>query len=200
MSKMNYFRRYDKDGNCEVICTRCFLTLGVASELAAVREIEALHTCGRMTDHERFARMLDNEDSFSRQSTMILNRVERLFGKSGKLGDLDLSIIFFSVVVLLYVLPTALELAAVQHLNPWLAVIFPGDLIGCAWLVAIFKLRRTGWFLYLTLTACESCLYVSHFMTANALVWVVDLVPTLAVLGMILHVRLANEDRLLTLS
>ena len=197
---MNYYRRYDKDGNCEVICTRCFLTLGVASGLAAVREIEALHACGKITDHERFARMLDDADPFSRQLTMAWNRVERLFGKSGKLGDLNLSIIFFSVAVLLYALPTAVELAAVQHLNPWLAVIFPGDLIGCAWLVAIFKLRRAGWFLYLMLTACESCLYVSHFMTANALVWVVDLVPTLAVLGMILHVRLANEARLLPLS
>lgn len=200
MSKMNYFRRYDKDGNCEVICTRCFLTLGVANGLAAIREIEAQHACGRMTDHERFTRMLDNEESFSRQSAMALNRVERLFGKSGRLGEFSLSIIFFSVVILLYALPTAVELAAVQHLNPWLAVIFPGDLIGCAWLVAIFKLRRTGWFLYLALTACESCLYVSHFMTANALVWVVDLVPTLAVLGMILYVRVANAARLVPLS
>ena len=127
-------------------------------------------------------------------------RVESLFGKSGRLGEFSLSIIFFSVVILLYALPTAVELAAVQHLNPWLAVIFPGDLIGCAWLVAIFKLRRTGWFLYLALTACESCLYVSHFMTANALVWVVDLVPTLAVLGMILYVRVANAARLVPLS
>jgi hypothetical protein len=81
--------------------------------------------------------------------------------------------------------PTFVELLAAQRLNPWLGVILSGDLIGGMWLIAVFKMRRTGLSLYLLLIACEGSLYEFHILTINALLWIVDIVPTLAVAAII---------------
>ncbi len=64
-------------------------------------------------------------------------------------------------------------------------------------LIAVFKMRRAGLFLYLFLTACESGLYAFHIVAASALLWIVDLVPTLVVAGIILRRRLATTGRLI---
>lgn len=76
-----------------------------------------------------------------------------------------------------------IKLLAARHLNPWLAIILPGDIAGCAWLFGVFKMQKTGLILYLLLTACEGCLYVSNIVSADALIWIADLVPTLIVAG-----------------
>jgi hypothetical protein len=61
-------------------------------------------------------------------------------------------------------------------------------------------MRRTGLYLYLVLTACEGSLYAFHVVRANALLWMVDIVPTLAVAAIILRVRLSTTARLIPLS
>lgn len=195
---MNYYRRYDRDGACEVICIRCFLTVGTAKGLATIREMEALHICGGKAVQERQTATLAGGSFAKRPSAFPRNEVERLFGPSGKLRTLNLSVLFLSVVTLLYVVPTMAELLAAQRLNPWFSVILPGDMVGCAWLIAVFKMRRTGLILYLLLTACEASLYTFHIVTANALPWIVDVVPTLTVVAIILRVRLGASVRLVS--
>ena len=37
---MDYYYRHLGDGRCEVICTRCFETVGVASGIDAIRDLE----------------------------------------------------------------------------------------------------------------------------------------------------------------
>jgi hypothetical protein len=148
--------------------------------------MEALHICGGKAAQD--------------QSASSGNQVERLFGPSGKLKTLSISILLLSIATLLYAVPTVLELLAAQRLDPWFGVILPGDIIGCALLVAVFRMHRTGLSLYLLLTACEGSLYAFHIVTANALPWMVDIVPTLAVTAIILRVRLASAARLIPLS
>ena len=105
------------------------------------------------------------------------------------------------IVSLLYVLPTVIKLLAARHLNPWLAIILPGDLAGCAWLFGVFKMQKTGLILYLLLTACEGCLYVSNTVSADALIWIADVVPTLIVAGIIVfRLQLENTKPLLPIS
>jgi hypothetical protein len=105
------------------------------------------------------------------------------------------------IVSLLYVLPSVIELLATRHLNPWLAVILPGDIAGCAWLFGVFKMQRTGLILYLLLTACEGCLYVSNIVSVGALIWITDLVPTLIAAGIItFRLQFENTKPLLPIS
>ena len=93
-----------------------------------------------------------------------------------------------------YALPTALELAARHALNPWLAVILPGDLIGCAMLAGLLRKPRTGVFLYLLLTAIEALTYMGGVMRGRQLVWFADLVPTLLVLFLLLRIKLRTWE------
>ncbi len=192
---MKFYHRYDENGTCEVICTSCFLTLGFAERLADVKEMESRHVCRRRAIHERLAARLPNDHSSGTESRSALNRIP-----GSLLRPANTSILLLSVIFLFYALPTILEFLAARHLSPWLAIILPGDLIGCACLIAIFKAYRTGTILYLLLTAGESYLYASHTVAANALLWVVDLVPALCVAAMILRVRPANTTQHTVLS
>lgn len=191
---MNYYRRYDENGNCEVICMRCFATVGIANGLSAARKIEALHVCGRSTDHD-LPKVIPIDTGVSGLSRLILNPVERMFGPSGKLKNLNTWMLFLLAVLLLYAIPTVFELAATKHFNPWLAVILPGDAIGCACLVIAFRMPKLGLALYLLLTICEAALYRSGIVAARDLIWIVDLIPTLTVGCLIMRVRIPNKLR-----
>jgi hypothetical protein len=175
---MNYYRRYKEDGTCEVVCTGCFHTLGVANGLAAVREIESQHQCARKAVSATNCEMLPQDD----RSRLSLSRLIPFFGRMRHLRRTNLTILLFSIVILSYALPTVIESLAAQHLSPWLAVILPGDLAGCICLAIMFRMRNVGVLLYLLLTICESYLYLSHVVSVNTLVWITDLVPTFTVI------------------
>lgn len=183
---MNFYYLYDESGNYEVICTRCFTSMGIANGLNAARRIQAIHVCGRT------AQVIPIGRDGRRPSKSIMSPVERLFGPSGKLRNLNTSILFLAVVFLLYAVPTILEVAATKHLNPWLAVVLPGDVVGCACLITVFKMPRTGLILYMVLTICEAALYGLHMVAARELIWVVDLVPTVTAACLIMLVRIPN--------
>lgn len=193
---MNYYRRYDENGNCEVICTRCFATVGTANDLSAARKIEALHVCGRNTDEDA-PKIIAIDRAIGSSST--LPRVDSLFGAAVKLKAPNTPILFLVVLFFLYVLPTVLELLATKRFNPWLAVILPGDLIGCACLITVFRMPRTGVALYLLLTICEAALYGSKVVAARDLIWIVDLVPTVIVACLIMRTRMLHGVRHTTL-
>lgn len=196
MVPMNCYLIYSKDGTCEVVCTRCFLKLGTAEGLDAARELDALHVCPGKAARDELARMFSQHDSSAIWSMSIKSRIRRIFRQWSTLQVRDILIALVSVVSLLYVLPTVVELVAAHSLSPWLAIILPGDVVGCAWLIFGFKMQKTGLILYVLLTVCESCLYAFHVVSANALVWIVDLVPTLVVAGMTLRLRMASKFRL----
>lgn len=195
---MDYYRRYDRHGGCEVICTRCFVTVGTAMGQAAVKKMEAFHVCGARVAQHRQPALVTGQSFVKLSSSSGLN--ERLFGPSGKLKTLNVPFLFLSVVTLLYAVPTIIELLAARRLNPWLGVILPGDLVGCACLITVFKRRRAGLVLYLLLTACEASLYTFHLMTANVLLWIVDVVPTLVVATILVRWRLAITGRPILIS
>jgi hypothetical protein len=96
---------------------------------------------------------------------------------------------YVTIVFFAYALPTAVEFIATQHFNPWIASILPGDIVGCLCLAAIFKLRRTAVLLYLTLTVLEALFFQLDLVSAHALIWIVDLVPTLVLLRLAAHIR-----------
>lgn len=185
---MDYYRRYDEEGNCEVICTCCFSTVGNANSLSNAKKIEAFHVCARNTDLDA-PKIIPIDSAVGRAPASFLNPVERMFGPSGKLKNLNTWILFLLTGLLLYAIPTVFELAATKHLNPWLAVIVPGDAIGCACLMTAFRMPRTGLALYLLLTTCEAALFGFHIVSAKDLVWIVDLIPTIAVACLIMRVR-----------
>jgi hypothetical protein len=175
---MNYHRRYHRDGSCEVICTRCFLTLGLAKHHRAAQEIEMQHVCKRTTGVAL--------------SKIYANPGRPVSFLSGGLWQLNIVLLFLTVAVALYLLPTVAEFAAEKYVSPWVATILFGDLAGCVCLAAVFNMRRTGLLLYVFLTGCEGALYASHALSPNALTWLVDVVPTLVVAGKIARLRSAH--------
>ena len=162
---MDYYRRFSEDGAYEVICTRCFLTVGQATELDAVRKLEEHHVCVEKA-----------KTSASRDETRWADR-------------LKMAMILSLVLFLLYVAPTAIEFSASRTINPWLSIILFGDFTGCAWLFAFFRLRKMAALLYLSLTACEALLYAYHVVPLSAIAWTVDIVPTVAVAAIVLKMQ-----------
>jgi hypothetical protein len=201
MTTMNCYLLYKKDGTCEVICTRCFVTLGVADRSDSVREMEALHFCDRTVAPKHRPSIVSIRGSSDTRLTPISIPIERIIDSYGTRAAPNLWMALLIIVSLLYVLPTVVELLAARHLNPWLAIILPGDIAGCAWLFGIFKMQRTALILYLLLTACEAGLYVSNVVSAGALIWIADLVPTLIVAGIIVfRLQFENTKPLLPIS
>jgi CHASE2 domain-containing sensor protein len=91
-------------------------------------------------------------------------------------------------------MPTLAEYSAAHAFNPWLSVILPGDLAGCAVLVGLLRLPRTGVLIYLLLTSAEALCCASGVPLTAQLVWWVDLVPTLLVLTLVLRLKLRNRS------
>jgi hypothetical protein len=196
---MNCYLLHKKDGTCEVICTRCFVKLGAADRTDAVREMEALHVCDRTVAPKHLPSIVPIRGSSD--TLLTPSQIHRLFDSYGARPTPNLWTALLLIVSLLYVLPTVIEVLAARHLNPWLAIILPGDIAGCAWLFGVFKMQRTGLILYLLLTACEACLYVSNIVSVDSLIWIADLVPTVIVAGIIVfRLQFENTKPLLPIS
>lgn len=191
---MKYYYYYGKNGSCEVTCTRCFIKLGIATDLSAIRQLEARHICGETAAHD--------QDQARPESLLCEKKpvtaqyfIERFIGLPDKIKWPKMMFMFACIVVLLYALPTAGEFMAAQHLSPWLAIILPGNLLGCLCIAIVFRKYRTGTLLYLGLTVVEGWLYVSNILGQNELPWVVDVVPTFVVASLILRRRRKSRFR-----
>lgn len=183
---MNYYRWYEKDGTCKVICMRCFLTVGVARGLMDLKRLEALHECSRVTVRNNMLVIPASQRTRRQLLASPLARVRDLV-RLTEHQSLRMLAACLGIVLLLYVFPTAIELAASQHLTAWFAIILPGDILGCLCLVVLFRMYRTGIALYLLLTVCESYLYKSNLVPESLLVWLVDAVPTIVVAAVVLR-------------
>jgi hypothetical protein len=179
---MKFYHRYDEDGICEVICTRCFLTLGSARELIAIKDLEARHACGK--------------NARSRQSASELYLItppKELFEKAKVFN----ACAFFAAIILsLYLFPTMVEIGAARIFNPWVAIILPGDAMGCLFLMTTLRMRWLGLCLYVLLTICESSLYGFRIIAPGILPWITDIIPTLLAGGLMLRSRFPGMMRL----
>jgi hypothetical protein len=182
---MNYHHRYNQDGSYEIICTRCFLTVGLAAEEAAARKLEAQHNCPKANLATAAPEFSDNHPrliprELSRLATQSLRFV-------GTAKETHLVLLCLTVIFVFYVLPTGLEFVASTYLGPWVGIIFLGDFCACVCLATVFKLRRASITLYAVLTIFEGALFASHLLSASALLWITDSVPTLVLMATIVR-------------
>ncbi|MGA7523213.1 MAG: hypothetical protein WBW84_12205 [Acidobacteriaceae bacterium] len=183
MSAIHFYRRYEPDGRCKVICMRCFQTLGMAWDRHSVEEMESGHVCA-FTAVATPATAVRARTGKARMEAPLLRDALRMHAW----------LVVLVTVLALYLLPTALEFGVSHALNPWLAVILPGDLAGCAVLVGLLRMPRTGVILYLLLTAVEGLSYTADGAVAHHLLWFADLVPTLLVLSQLLRMKLRSPE------
>lgn len=182
MSAIHFYRRYDSDGRCKVICMQCFQTLGMAWDRQSLEEMESGHACAfwREGAPDAVPRELKKP---GRTEVRLLRGALRM----------DAWALIPLMVLALYAVPTALELAARQMLNPWLAVILPGDLIGCAVLAGLLRRPRTGLLLYFLLTLVEGVFYLGGAARPHELAWFADLVPTVLVVTLMLRMKVRSR-------
>ena len=185
---MNFYYRSLAEGRCEVVCTRCFLTIGAAREMEEILRIESSHVCPAV----RIA-PIGPARSAPGASRRPLGGVPCTLPPLPLAGDrcaprfVRNAFLLLVAALVLYVLPTVLEWAALRHWNPWLSVILPGDLAGCACLGIVFRKIKQGISLYCLLTAIEACVYWLHVAPPEALLWFTDFVPSLVVVVMLLR-------------
>ncbi len=182
---MNYHHRYIKDGSYEIICTRCFLTVGLATGPSAARALESQHLCPKS---DSASAVLDTP---SRQSGLIRPGLSaaRSLRFVATARETHFALLSLTVIFMFYALPTWMEFVATSYFGPWVGTIFVGDLCGCLCLASVFNLRRTSIILYLALTTCEGVLFASRLLPASALLWITDLVPTMVVMAKIVSLR-----------
>lgn len=179
---MYYHRRSHEDGSCEIICTRCFLTVGTARGLAAIKALESQHTCPAPASINQPLRQL--------QQKVTDPKSNWLSRYSSRLASLPIPLLLIAVALLLYVIPTAVEIVLSVEVGPWLASIILGDFVACAFIFAFFKMRRTGVILYLLLTISKIWLFSAHLIPASSLPWMTDAVPVLIVIGKAASLRM----------
>jgi hypothetical protein len=184
MATVDYYHRYNKDGSCESICTRCFATLGPAIDLAELKLMEAGHSCparlspGKPDVHLPVAESIE-------KSNYSQPRLDRLWYFLGRLETTQTILLCFSIILCFYLLPTVIEFEMMKHVGVWVACILFGDTAGCIFLSLGLGLRKTGALLYTLLTVCEAWLYVARIVPPHMLAWIVDLGPTLTIMGLI---------------
>lgn len=184
IGQMHFYYRNLKDGRCEVICTRCFLTIGIASGIEAIRGLEDIHHCSKQemplfTGH--------SSPTAHHRGVPITSRLTRGNVPEHNASHARTTLRLIAVTFLFYVLPTVLEFEALRVWNPWIAIVLPGDLLGCVCLIAVFRKVKTGMAVYSLLTAMEGCLYSFHMTPLRAIPWIADLIPALMISGIMLR-------------
>lgn len=184
MSSLDFVHRFNEDGSCETICTRCFTTAGRARDLKRIQWLERVHDC-RTHPPPDLHSGLPNQGQ--KQSELAGNhRKEQRWRIPGRLESTRILLFLFSLVLCSYLLPSVIELQMIKRVGVWLSCIVFGDLVGCSLLSFVLGLRKTGAGLYLCLTGSEIWLYVTGVVAKPLLPWLVDVVPTLAIAGLVL--------------
>jgi hypothetical protein len=190
---MEYFRRYDPDGSCVVICLRCFATVGIAGNVSAALTIENAHECTRR--HPIADQKQASPGILSRVAALRGDLSSRFLRSAARLKMPYTALFFLAVFVLLYAFPTVVELVAVRYAVPAMGIILFGDLVGCACLATILRSPFIAGALYVSLTFCELWLHSSGAVRSTLLPWILDLVPTLVVVGKIAWIRAHTQTR-----
>lgn len=182
---MKYFRRYQPDGSCAIICLECFQTIGTAHDSEHAAQLELLHSCPGPNAAQSSASL----PGADRQAPPRQSWSDRFFQFVARLPGPQSALLFLAILLLVYVLPTALEFAAVHSGSSAIAVILLGDFIGCACLATLLRMPLLGVALYISLLSCELCLHTINAVHRIYLPWILDLVPTLVAAGRIASIR-----------
>jgi hypothetical protein len=187
---MNFYYRLLPDGRCEVVCTRCFLTIGAALEIEEIRRVESSHQCVPV----RILAVRPAAPPASRPTLDAQRRLPASFrsllattSESGTTRRVRNGLLLLGTALFLYIMPNQFEFLALRHWNPWVSSVLPGDLLGCAVLCIAFRKVKAGVFLYCLLTTLEACALGLHIMPLSVLPWFTDLIPTLVVAVMVLR-------------
>jgi hypothetical protein len=180
---MDFYYRSLPDGRCEVVCTRCFITVGTAWNIEHIRRIEGSHTC--LAKRPAVSRPKPAESEVPQVAARVA-KVSSDFNKPSKSRVARSVTLLCLVAALFYAFPKTLEFSALQKWNPWISVVLPGDLAGCLCLAIVFRKMKAGILLYLLLSAAEACLYWLDLTPADVLPWIADLVPTVVISLMVL--------------
>lgn len=194
---MEYFRRYNPDGSCVVICLRCFATVGTAGNVSAALTLENVHECTR---HPIADQKQASVGILSGPETSRGDLSSRFLRSAARLHMPYTPLFFLAILVLLYAFPTVVEFAAVRWAVPAIGIVLFGDLVGCACLATILRQPVVAGALYLSLTFCELWLHSSGAVRSVFLPLILDLVPTLVVAGNIAWIRAHHRTRSLLLS
>jgi hypothetical protein len=95
-------------------------------------------------------------------------------GRAASVSGLSALIFLF-----FYLAPTCLEMLVMNYFNPSVAVVAVGD-ISSYLALCFLGFRRTAATVYLLSKFMEITLLKSQMITASGLIWVSDLVPTIA--------------------
>jgi hypothetical protein len=193
---MEYFRRYDPDGSCVVICLRCFATIGTAGNVSAALTLENAHECTR---HAIASQKQASPGIFRRIAASGGDLSSSFLRAAARLQMPYTPLFFLGIFVLLYAFPTAVEFAAIRYGVPAIGIVLFGDLVGCACLATILRSPFLAGALYVSLTFCELWLHSSGAVRRAVLPWILDLVPTLVVVGRIAWIRAHRRTRSLLL-
>ncbi|MFP5226398.1 MAG: hypothetical protein ACLGXA_02130 [Acidobacteriota bacterium] len=182
-SNMRFYRLYNRDGSCKVICMDCYENLGTLPDRDAVALRETEHICGAWMQ-AMVVPVAGGEDASREEAraseAASLSLMERA------LKRIHPALLLPLTAILLYGIPTAVEILARREVNTWVSIILPGNALGCATLMTVMRRPRTGLLLYLVLAACECWLHITHAMRGMTMAWLVDLVPTLVVLALMM--------------
>ncbi len=185
---MDFYYRSLKNGWCEVVCTRCLLTLGAAIGTADIWDLEKAHHCDCTRPVAPLAARF-------RRFVSDANYEEAGAAAPAKPNPWRAICLVTVAVMLLYTLPTLFEFAALRHVSPWFATVLPGDLAGCVCLMVCFRKTGAGLGLYLLLTAIDACLYGLELMPPQLIPWLTDAIPTLVVTAMLWRSPLLRPAR-----
>jgi hypothetical protein len=187
---MNFYYRLLPDGRCEVVCTRCFLTIGAAHQIEDVQALENGHQCMPA----RIPAIRPPAPAAIRPAIhahwRLSSSLRPLLSVTNAIGTPRLvrnSLLLMGATLFLYIMPNAFEFLALRHWNPWISTVLPGDFLGCAILCIAFRKIAAGISLYCLLTAFEACALVFHIIPLGVLPWFTDLIPTVVVAVMVLR-------------
>lgn len=173
-----------KDGSYALVCTRCFEAVASSEDSESLQHSKAVHRCkeggeGRFL-HGGAPKVHDV--SVKQCGTDLLQRARwsRI---------LQSSWMVVAAVFLLYAIPKWLELVLVRTVNPWISVVFLGDAVGCACIIAMFKRPGLAIAVYLAATGLEALARELHLMHAAALTWVADVIPTIVAIALLVKIR-----------
>lgn len=185
---MKYFRRYNSDESCKIICLQCFATIGTAKNSTDALDLEHQHVCS--------GPHVVRPDQQSTGNFRVIQTSDPAV--SGSLLDFaahlrmpDMALLLVTILLLLYGLPSVIEFAALYWRISAVGIIVFGDVAGCACLATILRMPATGVTLYLALLVCEIGLQSTGALPRPLLPWILDLLPTIAVTGKIATVRSA---------
>lgn len=180
---MDFYYRSLPDGRSEVVCTRCFVTVGTAWGVEHIRRIEESHTClARRPAVPRPKHAASVVPQIVARDAEFSPNI-RVPSKSRVTRNM---VLLCLVTALFYAIPKLLEFNALQRWNPWISVVLPGDLAGCLCLAIVFRKMKAAILLYSLLSGIEAFLYWLNIAPADILPWIADLVPTVVISLMVL--------------